>query len=804
MMSRNACFRHVQKKAVFFLSCVLLVYSVSALEFFSGRMNFPEKEARNHTQVITYSGTNLSVTIPENFTLVSFSSGGLVSGSVLSFGNGTDKTVNYTLQSPSACSVGTRFFSNISVNNTFSNRFVFVCVNDSLIVDHKLEYGHGDANYLSENVISNERATLFNLVRVFTLGQYLDVHEPAKNASINCFFENFPIRTFGRVVVSHVDGLIRANFSWDEIESGYWFRIGVLSQDVSGKTAGDSYIINCSDVQYDFVHQRVLAGFANKTVVIRGVFPFNVTIVPQDDRLTYTIKNVEQYSVKELVFQWRINSSASREVIQSLFPNDSVVFDVFAQGSGMINLTVDFVPSWFANSRNPQVYRQSNVSLFNISGDVSRITNLNQVILKTINATVANTSLSQKASFRVLVSDFDEVTANRLYRTVFWVFDGEGKPKDADSNPKISIFNPARSVIVQNATMGRIGTGIYNFSFNVTSGNIAGVWEAVVTAVVGNSSVEQSDFWELEGSPARVSVDDCVNTVIPNLTAAVTIQNEGSSEQEYQIRFCAVETDENECGGDDDLAFGQQAKLLSANETFESQLVLGGLSKSGAVFFRVDVFFGTEKSSAVKTCVLTLPEEVEAAAGGVPSRTAPGLRNVTKNAVDGQFSSFFRKAVKKEQEILVRGKKGFVEIVNAPEFLVLVKNRSLSKTILIVNEGDAVLTNVQFIIEGLPRDSYTIIPESYSVFGAGEVLIFHVAFAPNINPGTYSIKYWVITDQGSVQKEGTFFVLEHEEDVFSKRVLNAVREVIVPLLAGIILIFLIFRFLFKEKKKFKN
>ena len=101
----------------------------------------------------------------------------------------------------------------------------------------------GDANYLSNDqlYISNESASIFNLVRVWNIGQYLTPDEAAINATIECQYENYPVRTYGRVEIDYGTSAINGTFWWDVIESGYWFRIGVVSQDVSGKSVGNYY-----------------------------------------------------------------------------------------------------------------------------------------------------------------------------------------------------------------------------------------------------------------------------------------------------------------------------------------------------------------------------------------------------------------------------------------------------------------------------------------------------------------------------------------------------------------------------------
>ena len=324
---------------ILFLFVIISISIISsyAVEYFTYQMNFENGSSRSHLQTITYTGTNLSVTIPTGFDLTNYSDGGIFSGDTLSWGSGTDRDVNYTLDSPSNCTdngqEGDRYFSNIEVDNSFFDRFVFACVPDNKIVDYKLEYGHGDANYLSlDDFISNETATLFNLIRVFNIGHYLDIDEPANDASINCTFEKFPVRTYGRMELNHSGDNMTGALLWDVIESGYWFRIGVLSQEVSGKAVGDSYNVSCTELTYNFVHERVNASFADVSLGVRNTYPFAITITPDSNKLTYNIQNIELYPTKDLFFRWNLDGGISRtEELNLLRPNETIKFDVGKQ-----------------------------------------------------------------------------------------------------------------------------------------------------------------------------------------------------------------------------------------------------------------------------------------------------------------------------------------------------------------------------------------------------------------------------------------------------------------------------------------
>jgi len=350
------------KRLAFIAIALLLAFSVYGVDFYSYRMNFPDGEARVHLQTLTYTGSSLTVAIPSGFTLNNNTAGGNVTGSNLTWGNGNNRNVNFTLTSPSSCTESSRHYSNIYVNNTFHDRFLFVCVPDNKVVDFKVEYGHGDANYLSDNqlYISNESVTLFNLLRVWNIGHFLDPDEDAMNATIVCEYENYPVRTYGRTEIDYGTTDINGTFFWNAVEGGYWFRIGVVGQDVSGKAVGQKYAVNCSDLTYTFNHARVIAPFQNYALEVRSIYPFNITfqnITGDATKSKVTIQNIEKYPAFDIYFDRSYNGFQSTARLLQLDPGESASYEI--DRTSTHNFTLHFIPSWFRNSRNPLYYAQA-------------------------------------------------------------------------------------------------------------------------------------------------------------------------------------------------------------------------------------------------------------------------------------------------------------------------------------------------------------------------------------------------------------------------------------------------------------
>lgn len=330
--------------------------SASAIDYFSYRMNFPPDEQKEHLQTITFTG-NLTVTIPSSFALINYSSAPSISGNNRTWSSATETTINYTLLSPSPCIEGSLYHSEIYNNGSYIGKFTYVCLHDNKIVDHKVEYGHGCANYLTESCISNETATIFNLLRVWNIGNYLDPDEDARNAAIVCYYENFPVRTYGRVEVNYTPDIV-GTYLWDMVKGGYWFRVGVLSQDVQ-KQAGESYNVSCNQMAYKFEHEQVIADFENYSLNVVSTQPFAVTYqnyTLDATKYVYTIKNTQSCYIYTVYFNRFIDGYTKTEFFPKLGPGEEIMYI----GDKLDNntFTINYIPSWYSNSMCPVIYTQ--------------------------------------------------------------------------------------------------------------------------------------------------------------------------------------------------------------------------------------------------------------------------------------------------------------------------------------------------------------------------------------------------------------------------------------------------------------
>ncbi|MBW2981884.1 hypothetical protein KY343_03320 [Candidatus Woesearchaeota archaeon] len=340
---------------------LMIISSASAIDYFTDRMNFPPGESRLHNQTLANDGVSaviINATIPSGFNLSSTDCS-QINSSLVSCSIPASSTKYFTITSPNDCTEGTINKSYLTGTN-FSEEFTFVCIPDNKITDCKIEYGHGDANYLSDDqlYISNEPASIFNLLRIWNIGHYLTPDEAAQNATIICQYELYPVRTYGRVEIDY-GSKINGTFLWDLIENGYWFRIGVVSQDISGKSVGDYYNKTCSNLTYQFEHHQVIASPSNCNLEIRDPEPFSCSISQHPNFLSrsiLTITNSEKYDVYDISFDRLLNDIRYTETYRQLNSGNSIYYII--DNTTEFNTSIFYIPSWYINSRNPKYYKQ--------------------------------------------------------------------------------------------------------------------------------------------------------------------------------------------------------------------------------------------------------------------------------------------------------------------------------------------------------------------------------------------------------------------------------------------------------------
>ncbi len=216
----------------------------------------------------------------------------------------------------------------------------------------------------------------------------------------------------------------------------------------------------------------------------------------------------------------------------------------------------------------------------------------------------------------VYLSDFGEILAGNIYRAKLWVLNYESVPTDAYATPTLTIYDAVRNKVVENVEMTKISTGIYEYTYSVPSSAVQGVWETDVSIEVESGKIiKRNDYWEVEGSPAQVKINSITDNTIPSISANVTISNEGSAGYEYQYEWCIVSSEDNACGGGDDIFYSSAAKYIQAGQDWNTTLD-ATVSSTGSYWFKVVVYYGAEKSGASQTFTAVEEEGVSPGGGG--------------------------------------------------------------------------------------------------------------------------------------------------------------------------------------------
>ncbi|MDP3770031.1 MAG: hypothetical protein Q8R40_03795 [bacterium] len=151
---------------------------------------------------------------------------------------------------------------------------------------------------------------------------------------------------------------------------------------------------------------------------------------------------------------------------------------------------------------------------------------------------------------------------------------------------------------------------------------------AAFTGSINGVDIASAKEIEIVGSPAQVVIQAITDTMIPTISAAVRITNEGTAAFEYTYQWCIVAVDTNQCGGGDDVAYGSAAKLIQAGQNFDTTLTLD-LTKTGDYIFKVAVWWSNQSSKASRTFTaeketVISPSSGERATGGTSGGSASG------------------------------------------------------------------------------------------------------------------------------------------------------------------------------------
>ena len=231
-------------------------------------------------------------------------------------------------------------------------------------------------------------------------------------------------------------------------------------------------------------------------------------------------------------------------------------------------------------------------------------------------------------------SDFGTITAGSNYlANVTTIYNGT--LTDSLNSPTVTIYDPSRNVIVNTVPMTRISTGTYSYTYTTPLNAQAGTWESVFSAnVEAGKNLPGNDYWTVNTNPAQVIINSITDTIIPEISANITITNEGLSGNEYQYEWCIVSNVNNVCGGGDDIFYAVAAKYINSGEDFNTNIT-ATVPNAGNYFFKVVAYFGVDSSVSTRSFTATSdnpPNNGGGGGGGGGSNQSPITGICTKRA----------------------------------------------------------------------------------------------------------------------------------------------------------------------------
>ena len=119
----------------------------------------------------------------------------------------------------------------------------------------------------------------------------------------------------------------------------------------------------------------------------------------------------------------------------------------------------------------------------------------------------------------------------------------------------------------------------------------------------------------LRPSPPQVIINAITNTVVPTITADITMTNEGTVGAEYPYEWCVVSDIGNDCGGGDDVFYASASKYLNPSENFLTDLN-ATVPTPGNYYFKLVAHYGAGRSVASMSFTATAGSVVPPSGGG--------------------------------------------------------------------------------------------------------------------------------------------------------------------------------------------
>jgi hypothetical protein len=242
----------------------------------------------------------------------------------------------------------------------------------------------------------------------------------------------------------------------------------------------------------------------------------------------------------------------------------------------------------------------TNTKVTNIQATVNSINNTLQTVntnLDSLQSTVSAIRTSQQALYTANLTSPTTVATGDSYKTSLNISSYQSTSVDASSTPTVTLYDPSGTTIVSAASMTHSATGQYTYNYSIPSDATTGLWETVATIPLGAGTQIQTNYWQVTGSPTQVIINSMASLNVPNISANVTITNEGSAAYEYSYEYCVVANQSTPCGNPSDTADASASKLIQPSQSFTPTLTLT-VPNAGNYYFKVVVTYNTQQSAA--------------------------------------------------------------------------------------------------------------------------------------------------------------------------------------------------------------
>ena len=215
---------------------------------------------------------------------------------------------------------------------------------------------------------------------------------------------------------------------------------------------------------------------------------------------------------------------------------------------------------------------------------------------------VTSIKTSQQAGWTVTMSDFGQTSTGNVYRATLQILNYQSQPTDPAVAPVWALYdgnhaaiNPINYVVIKDSI------GKYHVTYTVDAAIVGMCETQILVEVEAGKIITVNDYWEVEASPPHVSVNEITDKSIPEVSGNVTIINEGLHWYEYHYEWCVVSNVNHTCTGSNPVyGYGSSSERINSGESFNTNLTSDNVPSVGVYYFKVLVYYGTEKSGASK------------------------------------------------------------------------------------------------------------------------------------------------------------------------------------------------------------